>query len=275
MAAGLAKSGLLPVLSIYSTFLQRAMDQVIHDVGILNLPVLFGIDRAGLVEDGETHQGVFDISYMRAIPNMRVFAPKDARELRNIVYTLIKQPIGPAAVRFPRDKAIGGDMELPLELIDLNKWEVVSGDLDAHLRADRAVDESTNCPVLLAYGSMVDIALKCADELRAKGLNPLVINAHSVKPLDSTLLEALLKQNGNKIVTLEEGALAGGFGSAVLEYAASMRLTDFGIKLADVACLGIADQFVEHGSRAILLDLNGLSVSKACEKIIQFTRCPS
>ena len=274
MAAGLAKSGLLPVLSIYSTFLQRAMDQVIHDVGILNLPVLFGIDRAGLVEDGETHQGVFDISFMRAIPHMRVFAPKDARELRNIVYTLIKQPTGPAALRFPRDKAIGGDGETPLELIDLNKWEVLVGDVSAWASEKQAVvtDNINNRPVLLAYGSMVDLALKCVDELRAKGLDPLVVNARSVKPLDTALLETLLKQLSNKIITLEEGALAGGFGSAVLEHAASMRLSNFGIKVADVACLGIADQFVEHCSRTILLELNGLSVSKVCEKVIQFTR---
>ncbi|MBX9723587.1 MAG: 1-deoxy-D-xylulose-5-phosphate synthase, partial [Candidatus Obscuribacterales bacterium] len=177
MAAGMAKSGLLPVLSIYSTFLQRAMDQVIHDVGILNLPVIFGIDRAGLVEDGETHQGVFDIAYMRAIPNMRVYAPKDARELRNMLFTLVKERKGPAAVRFPRDKAIAADGDMPLELIDANKWELLQEGEDL---------------IVLAYGSMVETALKSAEELRLQGLSPTVVNARSAKPLDKELLNSFL-----------------------------------------------------------------------------------
>src|SRR5262249_31664242 len=113
MAAGLAKAGLLPVVSIYSTFLQRAMDQVIHDVSILNLPVIFGIDRGGLVEDGETHQGVFDIAYLRSVPNFRVLAPKDSHELRNMLYTAVIQKMGPVAIRFPRDKAIASDVYEP------------------------------------------------------------------------------------------------------------------------------------------------------------------
>lgn len=255
MAAGMAKSGLLPVLSIYSTFLQRAMDQVIHDVGILNLPVIFGIDRGGLVEDGETHQGVFDISYMRAIPNMRVMAPKDARELRNMLYTLSVQRSGPAAVRFPRDKALNSDGEMPMEQIELDKWEVlVEG----------------NGPILLAFGAMVDVALSCLSELKLHGVNPTVVNARSAKPLDAQLLNEFLRDEKARIITLEEGVLAGGFGSAVLEYAAALKLSQPGERLADIACIGIEDHFVEHGARSILLDLNGLSAAKVTHKILKF-----
>jgi 1-deoxy-D-xylulose-5-phosphate synthase len=255
MAAALAKEGQLPVLSIYSTFLQRAMDQVIHDVGILNLPVIFGIDRGGLVEDGETHQGVFDISYMRAIPNMRVYAPKDARELRNMLYTLCKNPAGPAAIRFPRDKAVGAEKDMPLETIEINKWEVL---------------EEGDGPVLLAYGAMVEVAKSCVVELKAQGINAVLVNARSAKPLDHEMLDAYLKNSTNKIITLEEGALSGGFGSAVLEHTASLRMSQPGIKLADVACIALPDQFVEHGARSILLDLNGLSATKVTEKVAQF-----
>lgn len=255
MAAGLAKSGLLPVVSIYSTFLQRAIDQVIHDVGILGLPVIFGIDRGGLVEDGQTHQGLFDISYMRAIPNMRVFAPADACELRNMLYTLCKKPCGPAAVRFPRDVAINADGNKPFELIEIDKWQVL---------------EEGDGPVILAFGSMVEVGRKCIGELRAQNIHPTLVNARSAKPLDLDLLNRYLHYPGKKIITLEEGFLSGGFGSAVLEHAASLRLNKPGIKLAEVACLAVPDVFVEHGARSILLDLNGLSANKVCEKIIRF-----
>ncbi len=255
MAGGMAKSGLLPVLSIYSTFLQRAMDQVIHDVGILNLPVVFGIDRAGLVEDGETHQGVFDIAYMRAIPNMRVYAPKDARELRNMLYTLVKEHKGPAALRFPRDKAIAAETEMPLELIDPNKWEVLQEGKDL---------------IVLAYGSMVEIALKAAAEVSVHGLNPTIVNARSAKPLDKEMLDSFLSNSQNRIITLEEGIISGGFGSAVLEHAAALRLENPAQRLADIACLGIPDHFVEHGARSILLEQNGLSSAKIAEKLLAF-----
>ncbi len=257
MAAGMAKSGLLPVLSIYSTFLQRAMDQVIHDVGILNLPVIFGIDRAGLVEDGETHQGVFDISYMRAIPNMSVYAPKDSRELRNMLFTILSRKEGPAAIRFPRDKAVDASDDLPFELIEINKWELL---------------HDGDGPCILAYGAMVEVALGCVSELKQNGVNPRVINARSAKPLDTELLNSLLQCPGNKILTVEEGVLSGGFGSAVLEYAARKRLESPGQKQADIVCVGIPDKFVEHGARSILLDLNGLSSARLTDTILKFSK---
>lgn len=257
MAAGLAKSGLLPILSIYSTFLQRAMDQVIHDIGILNLPVIFGVDRAGLVEDGETHQGVFDIAYMRAIPNMRVYAPRDTEELRNMLYTLVQERNGPAAVRFPRDKALNADGPKPFKKIELNKWEVLS---------------EGDGPVLLAFGAMVDLAQSCIAELQTAGVNPLLVNARSAKPLDTETLRTYLQNEQRKIITLEEGVLAGGFGSAVLEFASALRFDNPGEKLADVVCIGIGDHFVEHGARSILLDINGLSSRKVTDKILKYCK---
>ena len=257
MAAAMAASGLLPVVSIYSTFLQRAMDQVIHDTAILNLPVIFGIDRGGLVEDGQTHQGLFDISYMRAIPNMRVYAPRNAAELRNMVYTLCQEKSGPAAIRFPRDIAPESEKNMPMELIDINRWEVlIEGD----------------GPVLLAFGSMVATAQKCMDRLHLQGLLPVLVNARSAKPLDAELLEQYLKDRNRKIITLEEGAFSGGFGSSVLEFAAQLRLNQPGTKTAEVVCLAIPDYFIEHGARSILLDQLGLSPAKICEKIKQFAR---
>lgn len=164
MAAGMAKSGLIPVVSIYSTFLQRAMDQVIHDVSILNLPVIFGIDRGGLVEDGETHQGVFDIAYMRSVPNLTVIAPKDARELRNMVYTAVLERRGPLALRFPRDKALNYGERYPFEKIDYRRWERLEDGEDV---------------VILAYGAMVEAARQALPLLKERGLKPVLINARS------------------------------------------------------------------------------------------------
>lgn len=256
MAAGLAKSGLVPVVSIYSTFLQRAMDQVIHDVGILNLPVIFGIDRGGLVEDGETHQGVFDISYMRSVPNMRVYAPRNAQELRNLLYTLITDRSGPAAIRFPRDKAVGSNETGDFQKIHTDEWEIA---------------RQGDGPVLAAFGSMVETCFQALPLLQSAGINPVILNARSCKPLDTRMLDRFLF-GGAKLVTLEEGYLSGGFGSAVLEYAAAARMRHLGRKQADIACIGIGDHFVEHGARNILLDINGLTPEKVAEFVIRFHR---
>jgi 1-deoxy-D-xylulose-5-phosphate synthase len=247
MAAGMAKAGLIPVVSIYSTFLQRAMDQLIHDVAILNLPVIFGIDRGGLVEDGETHQGVFDIAHLRSIPNLTVLAPKDAPELRNMVYTAVRNATGPIAIRFPRDKAVNGDEATPFKLIDLNRWEV--------LEEGREI-------VVFAYGSMVEIARQTLPLLEQSGVRPTLINARSCKPLDEVMLAKYVNDPSQSIVTLEEGCLAGGFGSAVLDWAAEQRRRNPKSKQAQIFCQGVPDHFVEHGARATLLDLNGLSPNK-------------
>lgn len=252
MAAGLASAGLTPVVSIYSTFLQRAMDQVIHDVAILNMPVIFGIDRGGLVEDGETHQGVFDIAFMRSVPNMQVYAPKDAPELRNMLYTLITERKGPAAVRFPRDKALNAEVPSSLQKIDLSCWEVIQ--------------EGTG-PVLLAYGAMVNTCQQALDILRTKGIVPTLINARSCKPLDEKLLQSLLWNDKRTLITLEEGCLTGGFGAAVMEFRSTLRSSNPDSNCAEVISLGIKDQFIEHGARDILLDLNGLSPTKVADFI--------
>jgi len=260
MAAGMAKAGLKPVVSIYSTFLQRALDQVIHDVAILKMPVVFGIDRGGLVEDGETHQGVFDIAMLRAIPNFTVLAPRNATELRNMLYSALKKNEGPVAIRFPREKAVEAENLQPFELVDYGKWQTVQT-INAH---------SVNTPpvVLLAYGSMVATAQTALSTPEKFAGKVSLINASSAKPLDAALLRDLLADSRAKIITLEEGCLAGGFGAAVLEFASAEKMRHPQHKQADVFCMGIADHFVEHGARAILLNESALSA----EKIVEFLK---
>jgi 1-deoxy-D-xylulose-5-phosphate synthase len=257
MAAGLAKAGLLPVVSIYSTFLQRAIDQVIHDVAILNLPVIFGIDRGGLVEDGETHQGVFDIAFMRSIPNVAVYAPKDAVELRDMLYTIVRNPQGPVAIRFPRDKAINSDEYPPFKEIQLNRWETLVNGEDV---------------TLVAYGAMVEHARAALPILAENGISASLVNARSCKPLDSDTLSELCQNSQRPIVTLEEGCLAGGFGAAVLEWAAGRRAQNPVARQPEIACIAVPDQFVEHGARSVLLDINGLSAAKVAEFVQRFVK---
>lgn len=257
MAAGMAKCGLKPVVSIYSTFLQRAMDQVIHDVAIMNLPVLFGVDRGGLVEDGETHQGVFDMAYLRAVPNFKVLAPMDAKELRNMVYTAVKENAGPVAIRFPREKAVSPqEADGAMEQIDLTKWEVL--------------EPGNGTDIILAVGSMVDTVRQILPELAKVGVTPMLVNARSIKPLDVKLLSGLLQIQGARIVTIEEGVLTGGFGAAVLEFASAFKLEKPKVKLAEVVSIGLPDSFVEHGARATLLDLVGLSPKALTDKLTAF-----
>lgn len=277
MAAGMAKSGLKPVVSIYSTFLQRAMDQVIHDVAILNLPVLFGIDRGGLVEDGETHQGVFDIAFLRSVPNFTVVAPKDAVELRNIVFTAVSECTGPVAVRFPRDKAVNAESLPPLQKIDFRHWEVVhagactrlSTDTAIKVKSSEAATEGRKHVVILAYGAMVETARKALPVVQAAGLDATIVNARSLKPLDAAMLTSLIEDSDIHIITLEEGSVTGGFGSAILEFAAQHRLNNPAVRQADVLPLGVPDQFIEHGARAILVDQVGLSADKIAATILQ------
>ncbi len=265
MAAGMAKAGLKPVVSIYSTFLQRAMDQVIHDVAIMNLPVVFGIDRGGLVEDGETHQGVFDIAYMRSIPNFTVLAPKDASELRNMVYTVIKDLRGPVAIRFPRDEAVNADLlkSDSFESIDFSKWEVIQN--------GTPLPDSKGRVVLLAFGAMVKTAIEAAELLKPQGIDITIVNARSVKPLDTQMLTELLGNSENKIITLEEGCLSGGFGAAVMEFRSQLFIQNPKNKLAEIAPLGVPDSFVQHGNRSILLDEVGLSKAKIADFVLKYS----
>jgi 1-deoxy-D-xylulose-5-phosphate synthase len=292
MAAGMAKAGLKPVVSIYSTFLQRAMDQVIHDVAIMNMPVIFGIDRGGLVEDGETHQGVFDVTMLSAVPNFTVLAPANARELRNMVYSALKLNKGPVAIRFPREKAVETEDLEGFDFIDYTHWEVVnpgaigftqSENNGSALKNSQLVGHSftaagasiggsvkTNI-VLLAYGAMVETARQALPELLKAGVEATLINARSAKPLDSEMLHELIGLPDLKIITLEEACLNGGFGAAVLQFAAQARVFHPARRQADIFCIGLPDHFVEHGARNILLDENGLSVQKVTEFVRRLT----
>ncbi len=230
-AAGMATRGLKPVAAIYSTFLQRAYDQVIHDVCIQHLDVTFCIDRGGLVgADGPTHHGVFDIAYLRLIPNMIVMSPKDENELRHMVATAIAHD-GPAAVRYPRGSGIGTSMDEPMAHLPIGRAEVVRQGSDV---------------LLIGLGSMVNYMLTAAERLAEEGVEATVINARFVKPLDLATIANHLPENG-AVLTLEDGCLMGGFGSAVLEELHSAGYHDVRIKR-----LGIQDQFVTHGDNKTL-----------------------
>jgi 1-deoxy-D-xylulose-5-phosphate synthase len=231
-AAGLAAEGLRPVVAIYSTFLQRAYDEIVHDVCLQNLPVIFAIDRSGIVgEDGATHQGLFDISYLRHVPNLLVMSPKDGAELKKML-RLALQHDGPSAIRYPRGKArdITG---YPLE--------------DAEVRIGRGEILTDGHDIaLIAVGNTVAPALKAAERLLAEGISACVVNARFVKPLDESLI---LSVSGRikKVITIEENVLAGGFGAAVLECLSAAGMTGVSVRR-----IGIGDEFVEHGSQAIL-----------------------
>jgi 1-deoxy-D-xylulose-5-phosphate synthase len=224
-AAGLATEGMKPVAAIYSTFLQRAYDQVVHDVCVQNLDVTFAIDRAGLVgADGATHQGFYDVAYLRALPNMVVMAPKDENELRHMLKTAIEHP-GPAAVRYPRGAGFGVPLEPDLKAIPLGESELLRDGDDA---------------LLIAFGTTVHPALEAANELAGDGLSVAVLNARFAKPLDVERIAALARRT-RAVVTVEESALPGGFGAAVLEALAAAGVA------VPVRCLSVPDALVEHG----------------------------
>jgi 1-deoxy-D-xylulose-5-phosphate synthase len=243
MAAGMAKGGLKPVVTIYSTFLQRTYDQIIHDVALMKLPVIFCLDRAGLVgEDGPTHHGVFDVSYLRMIPDIEVLAPRDELELEQMLGYATRLN-GPIAIRYPRGAGIGSkDTIAQRQPIESGKAEVVRDGSDI---------------AIWAMGNTLNRALKASEELAAKGLKPWVINPRFIKPLDVEMLTKVLEKN-IPIVTVEENVLAGGFGSAIVESAIDMGYAP------KVLRLGIPDEFVQHGSadelRGILkIDAEGIA----------------
>ncbi len=246
-AAGMATGGLKPVAAIYSTFLQRAFDQVFHDVCVQNLHVVFAMDRAGVVgEDGPTQHGLFDIAYMRILPNMKVMAPKDENELRHMLYTAIYMD-GPVALRYPRGKALGVPLDKELRKLEIGKAELLSP-------ATVEEAEQQDC-VLLAYGSPVEQAEKAARELAAEGIHVAVVNARWAKPLDAELILRLAKCT-RRVVTIEDHVVAGGFGSAVLELLESHNLSHI-----DVRVIGFPDRPIEHGAVSILKELYGLTAS--------------
>ncbi len=245
LAAGLATQGFTPVVAIYSTFLQRAYDQIIHDVCTQNLPVVFALDRAGIVgDDGMTHQGAFDISYLRVIPNMVVAAPKDEEEFRQMLFTAVNAG-RPTAVRYPRGSGWGAVPTAGFQALPIGKGEL--------LRRGEQV-------AILAIGSTVYPALAAAEQLAEEGTGCAVANARFAKPLDAELIMELAASTG-RILTVEENVLAGGFGGAVLEL-----LSQAGPEGVKVECLGLPDKFIEHGPQQLFrtmfnLDAEGIARS--------------
>jgi 1-deoxy-D-xylulose-5-phosphate synthase len=236
-AAGLALEGMKPVVAIYSTFLQRAYDQVIQDVCLQNLPVVFALDRGGIVgEDGPTHQGLFDFSYLRHIPNLVIMAPKDENEFQHMIKTATECPF-PAAFRYPRGKGVGVKREESLHSIDIGKGEVLREGQDV---------------VIIAIGSTVYPSLRAAEKLADAGIRAAVINSRFLKPLDENLLCDWARRTG-KVLTVEENVLQGGFGSAVLEL-----FQERGLGSVQVKRLGIPDIFLEHGPQSLLREKYGV-----------------
>lgn len=245
LAAGMAAAGMHPVIALYSTFAQRAYDQLIHDVCLQNLPVTLCLDRAGLVgEDGPTHHGVFDLSYLRQMPNMCVMAPKDEEELRHMLATAIAIE-GPAAVRYPRGAGLGVPLTDSLETLPVGKAEVLqeAGDI-----------------AFLAVGTMVEKAKEAAAILKEEGIEAAVVNMRFIKPLDTERIDEMARTK-RLLITVEENVLAGGFGSAVAEY-----LADHGIEVP-LLRFGIPDRFIEQGTRRELLSLCGLQPDEMAERI--------
>ncbi len=236
-AAGLAAAGLRPVVAIYSTFLQRAYDQILHDVALQQLPVVFAVDRAGLVgDDGPTHHGVFDLSYLRQIPNMVLMAPSDEAELRQMLATAFAVE-GPAALRYPRGTGPGAAVDEPLEPLPVGRAQVLRDGQDV---------------AILAVGSQVGPALAAADQLAEKEIDCGVVNVRFVKPLDEELIMQLATQVG-RIVTVEENVVTGGFGAAVAEL-----LSDKGLTETKLVRLGLPDRFIPHGAVELLWHDYGL-----------------
>ncbi|MEK3991126.1 MULTISPECIES: 1-deoxy-D-xylulose-5-phosphate synthase [Robertmurraya] len=252
VAAGLATQKMKPFLAIYSTFLQRAYDQVVHDICRQNLNVFIGIDRAGLVgADGETHQGVFDIAFMRHVPNMVLMMPKDENEGQHMVNTALKYDEGPIAMRFPRGNGVGVPLDKDLKTIPIGTWEVIKEGEDV---------------AILTFGTTIPMALEAAKHLEQQGISVKVVNARFIKPLDRQMLSELFERK-MPVLTIEEAVLQGGFGSSILEFAFENRYFD-----AVIDRMGIPDQFIEHGSVDELLKEIDLTVDSTIRKVIELTQ---
>ncbi|CAB4346468.1 unannotated protein [freshwater metagenome] len=246
-AAGMALEGVRPICAIYSTFLQRAYDQIVHDVALQSLPVIFAMDRAGLVgDDGPTHHGVFDIAYMRPLPNMTLMAPRDEAQLVHMLHTAIAHEAGPVALRYPRGEGVGTPLPDKPQLIEIGTGEI--------LREGHSV-------ALLGYGLGVAKALEAADILAASGIEVTVADARFAKPLDAALLAQLAAEH-DLLVTVEDGVLTGGFGSGVWEH-----YNEAGIPTPRMLRIGLPDRYVTHGKPALLYEEVGLTGEKIAERI--------
>jgi 1-deoxy-D-xylulose-5-phosphate synthase len=250
-AAGLAAAGLRPVVAIYSTFMQRAYDQILHDVCIQNLPVVLCLDRAGLVgEDGHTHHGIFDIGFLRILPNLVIMAPKDENELQHMVYTATKHD-GPVAIRYPRGEGLGVGMDTRLLRLPIGKAELL---------------KEGNDVAILALGHGVYPSLEAARELEKEGISAAVANVRFVKPLDRELILQLARRT-RRLVTVEEHVLQGGFGSAVLEV-----LEEEGLSGVEVKRIGLPDQFIEHGAVRSLRERFGFTAESLLRDVQLFVQ---
>ncbi|NWF92039.1 MAG: 1-deoxy-D-xylulose-5-phosphate synthase [Syntrophaceae bacterium] len=256
-AAGLAIEGMKPVVAIYSTFLQRAYDQILQDVCLQNLPVVFALDRGGIVgEDGPTHHGLFDFSYLRHIPNLVIMVPKDEDEFQHMIKTAVECTT-PVAFRYPRAKGVGVKREESLKKIEIGKAEVLREGKDL---------------MILGIGSTVHPALRAGERLQGEEIRPTVINSRFLKPLDEDLICYWAKRTG-KVLTVEENVLQGGFGSAVLEL-----LQEKGLSLVEVRRLGIPDLFVEHGPQSLLRAKYGIDedgIFREARQMVGKRRSPS
>jgi len=246
-AGGLAIEGIKPVVAIYSTFLQRAFDHVLHDICMQKLPVVFCLDRAGIVgEDGPTHHGCFDISYLSCIPHMIVTAPKDGREMRNLLYTAVNYNSGPFSIRYPKASVPDNDWNAPFEKIPIGSWELLKEGRDV---------------LIMAVGSMVHPALSAAGILAKQGIKAGVVNARFIKPFDR---EFLIKNIGKyeHFVTIEENTLEGGFGDRIMRFFVEQKWRTEALR-----SIGIPDKFVTHGTRGQLLEILGLMPVSIAERI--------
>lgn len=237
-AAGMATEGFIPVVAIYSTFLQRAFDQIIHDISLQDLHVVFVMDRAGLVgADGPTHHGNLDLSYLRCIPNIVIMAPKDENELRDMLYTAVEHKKGPIAIRYPRGNSVGLPLKEKFHLLPIGKGEILRSGHDV---------------AILAVGSMVQQSLKAAERLEQDGIYAEVVNMRFVKPIDEELLKDI-SSRFTTIVTVEENSIVGGFGSGIIEKFTALKKHSLNIKVH-----GLPDGYIPHGSPAELLQLTKL-----------------
>ncbi len=245
-AAGMATKGYKPFCAIYSTFLQRAFDQVVHDVCLQNLPVVFCMDRGGLSgDDGPTHHGLFDISYLRSVPNLVHMVPKDEDELADMMYTAMLHS-GPSAIRYPRGTGPGAAMKTQPKALQIGKAEVIQGKAGAEI-------------VIFGLGAMLPEALRLAEMLKKEGFSAAVINPRFAKPIDKDCVQTFGGQCG-LVVTMEDHVLAGGFGSAVME-----TLNEPGLQVP-VVRIGWPDEFIEHGKVEALRTKYGVTAEAALEK---------
>ena len=239
------------MVAIYSTFLQRGYDEILHDVCLQNLHVVFALDRGGLVgADGPTHHGVFDFAYMRSIPNLVIMAPKDENELQHMLQTAVDYP-GPVSLRYPRGEGWGVEMDRELRNLEIGKAELLRDGKDI---------------AILAVGHLVLPALQAAADLAPLGIDAAVVNARFVKPLDEELLRALVKRIPN-LITVEDHVVMGGFGSAVLEFLANEGIGDVRVRR-----LGVPDRFIPHGTQEELRKLCGFDQEAITQAALQMVR---